>query len=302
MQWFHYHPNEGAAVFTCILFIVISIPLSVLAFRTGMRLSWILVVAALAEALGYAVRAHLASTGNVTMGPYIVSVLLILLAPNALALLNYKVLGHVIELKSPAANALLERPSFRLPFLMNERGLIYSGRMTGLFLASDVICFLVQGAGGGQEASNDPSTQQTGKSVIIVGLVFQVIFFFLFAVLSVYVYISPLYNRSAAEQQAAGKQLLDPSVIGTVFFALFSTVALILARNVYRLIQFAAPLGSYIPTHEWLFYVFDMLAIFTSLVIYTRWHFGLYLPRPVTVSTKKSQQLRGVVMDSEDMA
>ena len=280
--YFHYHPNVAADVVACVAFALISIPLAILAHRTRMHLSWILVGTALAEAIGYALRAVVIN--NVSLGPFIITELLILLAPNALALLNYKVLGQVIDIKSPPPSATnLPKPTLRIPFLMDERGLIYGKRIAWIFFTSDVIGFLIQGGGGGLEASSDLQTQKSGARIIMGGLVFQVIFFALFAVLAVYVYYSPLYNRPPTATQQTQSPTVEKPLMDKVFFALFVTIVLILIRNVYRLIEFAVTPGTYIPSSEWLFYVFDMLAIFVAMLVYMRWHFGLYLPNPHTV-------------------
>ena len=273
----YYYPSLAAAVVAGVLFFLITIPLAVLAVRTGLRLSWILVVTSLAEAVGYALRAVISQ--HPALIPFVVSELPILLAPNALALLNYKVLGQLIQVMSPPAGAEMQPPSCRLPFLMDERGLIRGRRVAWIFFISDVIGFLVQGAGGGEEASTDPGTQRLGNHVVLGGLAFQVVFFFLFAVLAVYVYYSPLYNRPQQQCELKDRQqALEPEQLRRVFSGLFVTIALILVRNVYRLVEFGVAVGSYIPSHEWLFYMFDTLVMFTALLVYTRWHFGLSLP------------------------
>ena len=289
LLYFHYHPSVAAAIVAAVAFAVISLPLTGLSWRTGMRLSWILVGTALAEAIGYVLRA--VTVHHVALGPFLVTELLLLLAPNALALLNYKVLGQVIDRKSPPPSAGLPPPTCRIPFLMDERGLIRGRRVAYIFFTSDVIGFLIQGGGGGQEASSDPSTQKLGAKVIMGGLVFQVIFFALFAALAVYVYCSPLYNQpSSSEQQVEERTRADKQRMVRVFFALFVTILLILLRNVYRLIEFAVTPGSYIPSTEWLFYVFDFVPIFLAMVVYARWHFGLYLPAQQLVVAPVEQQ------------
>ena len=103
-----------------------------------MRLSWLLVATALAEAVGYALRAvaarHVARA-------FLTTELLLLLAPNALALLNYKVLSQLIELKSPPPSAALQLPLCRLPHLMDQRALIRGRRVA--FFTSDVLGCLI---------------------------------------------------------------------------------------------------------------------------------------------------------------
>ena len=299
-----YEPNTALAVIALVLYLLISLPLSYLALRTRLSVTWVLVVTALFEALGYIFR--LAFISNDSLGTYIIMDLLLLLPPNGCALVNYKVLGQVIALTAPPAGQLVDStllPSWRLPYLMDAGGLLRGDRIARVFFASDVVGFLLQLAGGGLEASGG-STATFGDRLLLVGLLIPLLFFALFTCLTIYVCRSPLYDRLAGNTTLPTQQVVvvtesapsradhgqratyEPSGMRKVFFALFLTIALLFTRNIYRVVNSAEGYQGYLNTHEVYFYVFDTLVIFLAFVVYTVWHFGLNLP-PTQPSTPK---------------
>ena len=304
-----YVPNTALAVIALVLYLLISLPLSYLALRTRLSVTWVLVVTALFEALGYIFR--LVFISNDSLGTYIIMDLLLLLPPNGCALVNYKVLGQVIALTAPPAGQLVDStllPRWRLPYLMDAGGLLRGDRIARVFFASDVVGFLLQLAGGGMEASGG-SGASFGSKLLLFGLLVPLLFFGLFTGLTTYVYLSPLYNRVTPISGLSGqvdvitepipsrsdhveRVTYDPSCMSRVFFALFCTLGLLFIRNIYRVANSAAGSQGYMNTHEAFFYVFDTVMILLTFVVYTRWHFGLYLPlssTQVTVSPKRDE-------------
>ncbi|CAO3620779.1 unnamed protein product [Mucor fragilis] len=110
------------------------------------------------------------------LGRYIGMTMFLLLAPNALALVNYKAVGEIIRLSNVETNKFYLRPKF----------------VTWFFFSSDIFSFCLQGAGGGLQSTVDHN--QVGIAVTLVGLAIQLFFFACFAGITFYVQRNPKYQ------------------------------------------------------------------------------------------------------------
>jgi hypothetical protein len=199
------------------------------------------------ETIGYGTR--LRTIWDPSLAPFIVSILTILLAPIFLALINYIVVAKFI--RSTGKRILYISPSI----------------ISYIFFASDFAGLIVQGIGGSILASaKTQSAYNLGSSITLIGLAIQVGFFTIFNFLML--------------KSAFGKdfRLYDRDELKTPFRVLFITSILIYVRNIFRLVEYAVPSGSYIPTHEWLYFSFESAPILSACFIYGIWSFGRTLP------------------------
>lgn len=131
--------------------------------------------------------------------------------------------------------------------------------LTKLFVTGDVLSFLAQALGGAILAQQKASSYNTGRWIIIVGLVIQVLFFGLFLITSVIFHVKLNKMPTLASRKFAWKRHLS---------ALYTGSALILVRSIYRLIEYLEDAGGYLITHEAFAYVFDALLMFAVMIVF----------------------------------
>jgi hypothetical protein len=138
--------------------------------------------------------------------------------------------------------------------------------VTRAFTASDVLCLLIQGGGGGLAGSGDDRLRTMGSRVMLVGLALQLGFFSAFTAVTVHVQREPRFGFAGARR------------VRPLFAAIYATVALMFLRNIFRVVEFGLGYTGYLATHEVFFYCFDLAPILSCFVIFTLFHYGLYLP------------------------
>jgi len=127
-------------------------------------------------------------------------------------------------------------------------------RITCLFVIGDLISFILQGAGGSMEASDD-ANMTTANHIILLGLGIQLIFFFFFIFLT-FVFHSRTRDWDVKANEGDWKRLLH---------VLEASSVLIFIRSIYRIIQFAQGFDGYLISHEVFLYLFDSLLMLILL-------------------------------------
>jgi len=190
---------------------------------------------------------------------YILQYVLILLAPSIFAATIYMILGRTIR-AGKGDNLCLIRPTW----------------LTKLFVTGDVLCFSVQGVGGGilASATNDKAKSDLGKYVILSGLVLQIILFGLFVVIAI------IFHRRLRRTPTKDSHR---STIRweTMLHVLYGVSLLIMVRNVVRVIEYAGGREGYLLSHEWPLYVFDAILMALAMGILLWWFPTLIRPRDV---------------------
>jgi hypothetical protein len=199
------------------------------------------------ETVGYIGRA--ASHNNAeAIGPFVIQNLLLLVAPALFAATIYMVLGRIIRL----LHAEHHSP-------------IRVTRLTKYFVWGDVICFWAQGQGGGLQAVGKPLFTTLGRWIVVGGLILQVLIFCLFIVVA--------WTFNTRINRCPTIQSSNPSIPWKKHMrALYICSALILLRNLVRLIEYLEGYDGWVITHEVMLYIFDslpMLMVFLALAI---WH------------------------------
>ena len=283
-QLLGYQPNEAAALIFCFLFVLSALMLLVLSCRTRSWFVFIGVFTAIAEAGGFGLRFLIARDTTINIGPYVGSTLLILVAPNGLAALNYSALARMIRVFLVAqtddkADSVGWR---RIPYLTDGAGRMRPARVSRTFILSDVLCMVLQFAGSIMAGSTDPSQVSTGQSLIVAGFSLQFIFLGLYTLLIARLYaLHCALKRQGAKLELRDKSLYLTSRLDKAFVCIAATISLIIGRNVYRMIEAE---NRAVSSRELYTYLFDALLIFICFVVFSVLHFGFFLPRSPPVS------------------
>ncbi|SAM09813.1 hypothetical protein [Absidia glauca] len=278
LLYFHYEPINGAPEAFLVVFAIITALFihRIIKSQSGKWL-YILPGTALAEMIGYGFRT--ACVFETTLGMYIGMNFLLLVAPNALALVNYKTLGNVIAAKTPTFTSTDmegQHGVIKDPFWLRPKF------VTWFFFWSDIFAFFMQGSGGGLQAT--ASSQKLGQVITLIGLCVQLFFFAAFTAIAIYVYRSHHYDY----QLLAMNTHHNPKK--RVMTCLFVTIVLLYVRSIYRVAEYATGYDGPIATAEWAFYVFDSAVIVTCFLVYYIWFVGDHLPVPSHVSARDSSQ------------
>ncbi|THY30213.1 RTA1 like protein [Aureobasidium pullulans] len=238
-----YDASVAAAVLFTILFFILSIIhlYQLLRTRTWYLLPFL--IGGIFEGVGYAFRTvSIKQSPDYTLPPYAIQLILPLIAPALLSATMYMSLGRIILVTQAEAVAPIRRTW-----------------LTKLFVTGDILSFLAQALGGAILAQQKASSYNTGRWIIIVGLVIQVLFFGLFLITSVMFHVRLNKMPTLASQKFAWKRHLS---------ALYAGSALILVRSIYRLIEYLEDAGGYLITHEAFAYVFDALLMFAVMIVF----------------------------------
>ncbi|KAG2425793.1 hypothetical protein HXX76_013418 [Chlamydomonas incerta] len=253
VQLFGEMPAIAPAVIALILYALAGLVALLLTWRTRAWFMCVVTITAWLEALGFAARVIVINSPNLNV--YIGMQALLIITPVILPLVDYIVVGRLVALGDAAALHRWIKP-------------VYIPRF---FLASDVFTLMLQGAGGGLISSTDPKSRDMGRNLLLAGLFLQLGFFTAFTALTAWAQT----NRGFGLRERS--KALIPR-LGTVFACLYTTIALMYLRNIFRTVEFIMGYDGYLATHEAFFYGFDFVPIFGSVLIFCVWHFGYYMP------------------------
>lgn len=180
--------------------------------------------------------------------PYIVQSLFILLAPALFAASIYMTLGRVIRATHAESYSLI-----RVTWL------------TKLFVAGDVLTFFIQGGGGGIMASHDPSKVKLGQNIILGGLILQILIFGLFVLVSI---LFHLRLRKQPTRQSSVASLRWQ----TTMLVLYVVSALIVVRNIIRVVEYIGGREGPLLRVEWTIYVFDAVLMAAAMTVWWIWY------------------------------
>ncbi|CAG8947389.1 unnamed protein product [Penicillium salamii] len=244
-----YYPSMGAAVVFIILFAIVTILHTFHLFRTRTWFFIPLVIGGYFELIGYIGRAMSSQQSpNWTIGPYVMQSTLLLIAPALFAASIYMELGRVILMVKGEQLALV-RVSW----------------MTKIFVAGDVLSFLMQASGAGLMVTGSDGSASTGQNVIIGGLIVQIVFFGFFLISAV-IFQRRLNGNSGAAAVASQFPWRKHMA------ALHSSSILVLIRSIVRVVEYVQGESGFLMQHEVFIYVFDGLLMFALMVIFLAIH------------------------------
>ncbi|GME39175.1 Rta-like protein [Neofusicoccum parvum] len=207
------------------------------------------------QVVGYAFRAVSATEyPNQPLPPYIVQYLGLLLAPSLYAASIYMVLGRIIRLTNAHAFTLVK-----------------AQWITKIFVAGDVVSFLMQMGGGGVLASSKTeSGQDLGELLITIGLIVQLIFFGFFIVVSINFH----YRLRSNPTDASRKTSFSWEIY---LYILYIGSILIMVRSIFRVIEYVQGQDGPLLSKEWYLYVFDTALMFLTMVLFNVKHPSIIL-------------------------
>jgi hypothetical protein len=243
---FKYDPSIPLAIAFAVIFFVLSV-IQFVEYYLYRPCGYMLMLgftALIFECVGYIVR--IITVHRPEKGDYIISLLLILLAPILTAYVNYSVTGKMVELAD------------------KQVGWFAPVWIARIFVTSDIATFLIQGIGGAMTISDNITVVNAGKNIVTAGLAVQLASFCLF----IFIALSIQFLEKYELKELANAQ--------KIFWGIHLTMVMLIVRTVYRLIQFQSGATGYATTHEWTFYVFDSSAMVIAFIVYSwpDWHFG----------------------------
>ena len=244
-SWFNAIPKESPAVVALVMYFAVGCANLYVTIKTK---AWFMLIVAFTAGLeigGYACRVIMLY--HPAYDPYVIMQALLIISPIFLALVDYNATGKLMQ------RANIKRVCLKPVWIAR------------LFFASDIFCLAVQGGGAGMASSLNTSVQQTAKTLLLLGLALQLVFFSLFAAITLHIHRSRKYSlRGDCQYRGA-------------FFCLYSTIALMYIRNIYRLIEFSGGFRGTIASNETYFYIFDFTMIWLCFLLFTICHFGFCL-------------------------
>ncbi|KAJ5110903.1 hypothetical protein N7532_001438 [Penicillium argentinense] len=244
MAWtfYYYAPSSAAAGIFTALFGLSSIFHFYQLIRTRTWFMIPFVIGGILETVGYIGRL-LSSTESpdFTKGPYVMQSALILIAPAFLAASIYMTLGRIIFMVDAEQCSMI-----KLKWL------------TKIFVAGDVLSFLMQASGAGLMVKNTSNPSQ-GENIIIGGLFVQIIFFGFFA-------ISAVVFQIRLSRKPTTRSIELSSIWNRHMIALYVSSILILVRSVVRVVEYMQGYDGYLMKNEVFIYVFDALLMFVTML------------------------------------
>lgn len=256
--------------------------------------SMVLIMGALWETGGYIARIF-AVQNQLSSGIYTVQQLLILLAPLWINAYIYMLLGRMIHF-----------------FLVDDRVFKIKARLiTRMFVIFDITAFLIQATGGmmtGPGVSSE--VVQTGLNIYTAGVGVQLFFLVVFAALAVGFQRKLKMQRAASSSRSpfldeeaqshshfrieSPTQVPDLNLAIPLLRLLYIVLALIIIRNIYRLVEFGTGANSPTVKHEWYNYVFDAVPMFFALVLLNVVHPGKTLQGPRSDFSEEDREMKRI--------
>ncbi|KAJ5233665.1 uncharacterized protein N7469_005431 [Penicillium citrinum] len=241
--FYYYTPSTAAAAIFTVLFGLSSIMHFYQLIRTR---TWFMIpflIGGLLETVGYIGRLLSSiEAPDFTKGPYIMQSALILIAPAFLAASIYMTLGRIIQMLDAEQSSVI-----KLRWL------------TKIFVAGDVLSFLMQASGAGIMVK-DMTNPSTGENIIIGGLFVQIVFFGFFA-------ISAVIFQIRLSKRPTARSIELSALWHKHMIALYVASVLILVRSVVRVVEYLQGYDGYLMRTEAFIYVFDALLMFVTMLV-----------------------------------
>ncbi|KAL4878280.1 RTA1 like protein-domain-containing protein [Aspergillus karnatakaensis] len=243
---YYYDPSMAAAAIFIVVFGIVTGLHTYQMFRTRTWFFIPMVLGGYFEFIGCIGRAISSSeTPDWTLGPYIMQSVLMLVAPALFAASIYMYLGRIIML------------------VRGEKfSVIRVGWMTKIFVAGDILSFLMQASGAGILVTDN---QDMGENIIVGGLFVQIAFFGFFVICSFI-----FQRRISGNATALGNASTTPWL--KHLWALYGSSALILVRSIFRVVEYLQGYDGYLLRNEAFIYVLDALLMWFVLVIFVVIH------------------------------
>ncbi|ANB15147.1 Rta1p [Sugiyamaella lignohabitans] len=267
---FGFNPSVAACVVFIVVFTILSAAHIYLVAKKRVLYFSVFCIGGVFEVLGYITRI-ISGHRPSEVGPYAAQTLFILLPPCFFAASIYMTLGRLIRYLH-----VEDLSPMKLKII------------TPIFVFGDVLSLLLQGAGGGIQASGGAHNHTLGSDVVIGGLIVQLIFF------GAFIIVSTIVHRRIRK---INRDLpVDRGTLDKFFLVTYAACILILIRNVYRIIEYAQGFQGFLMVHEVFMYIFDAVLMTGVMVVFIIMHPGNVMVRNVMekpVSTETFAQEEG---------
>ncbi|MCJ1471062.1 hypothetical protein MMC07_009710, partial [Pseudocyphellaria aurata] len=145
---------------------------------------------------------------------------------------------------------------------------IHPGRVISTFVGLDIIVAILTGNGAAQVSNIDNSATglRLGRGLLRTSILLQVICFLGFIALEV------IFHRRCLRGNVLNQKLR------MIIILLYASSALILIRNVYRVVEVFQGYTGYLQNHEAFFYVFDGTLMLINSIMLNLYHPMMFLP------------------------
>ncbi|EXF80726.1 hypothetical protein CFIO01_13595 [Colletotrichum fioriniae PJ7] len=260
MNLYKYSPSGAAAMIFFVAFVIGGAWHLYIIIRKRAWYFTPMLIGCILELVGYMGR-FLSSNAPDVIGFFMIQTLCLLVAPALFAASIYMVLGRlIIHLRSESFSPI--KPS----------------RLTKTFVIGDILSFIVQIMGAGMLASS--STMNTGKTVILLGLAVQLMFFGLFVIASAVFHLRVSRHMPPAvmdEEAQAGWRRLFSGWRG-VMSVLYIASVMIFVRSLFRLAEYVEGNDGVLLGTEAFLYIFDALLMLGVVAITAVFHPAKYVP------------------------
>ncbi|KAJ9206613.1 hypothetical protein DTO164E3_854 [Paecilomyces variotii] len=267
-----YYPNRGANVFFAVVFGICTL----VTFLVGVnRKTWTFAFAVTAgfalETVGYIGRIILHNNPWSSTG-FKIQIVCLILAPTLICAGIYLTLKHIALAISPHLSRLNPR--------------LY----TWLFIPFDIFCLVLQGVGGGVDASAEthPKLLPTGNNIIISGIVLQVVILSIFGLLSVdFFYRAKRYHGRDGDgdgdgdgEVVMGKKREQARVWRDRKFRIFvGAVSLAYLGILIRIAEMSGGWGNPVMQNEGLFIALEGVMVLYPAVLLSIFPPGIFFPQ-----------------------
>lgn len=134
--------------------------------------------------------------------------------------------------------------------------------LTRIFLTGDIMAMAIQGGSAGMMVISDLAS--IGETIVVVGLAFHIVVFGVFWTTAALFHVRMRRDPAAASlpEYLKWQQLLG---------MLYGSSALIMARSIFRMVEFIMGHDGYLLSNEWPLYVFDSVPMLIVMVIFFWW-------------------------------
>ncbi|KAH9229878.1 hypothetical protein COL26b_001361 [Colletotrichum chrysophilum] len=253
----NYYPSFAAAIAFAVVFGVLTAVHIWQAARYKKRWCWVIIMASIWETLAFVFRS-LSTRYQQNSGIYLIFQIFILLAPLWVNAFAYMTLGRMIHFFHPSRSLLRVPATF----------------FAALFVALDVVSFIIQLVGGSMAGPTAPPEEQMRAIHIYMGGIgLQEVFILAFVGLAL------IFQRDMrrAEKLHNGREGWRPLV-----WALYFSLGSITVRIVYRLVEFSSGNGvdNQLITREGYFYALEAVPMVLAIGVFNVVHPGARMDGP----------------------
>uniref|UniRef100_A0A0B7JU48 RTA1 like protein n=1 Tax=Bionectria ochroleuca TaxID=29856 RepID=A0A0B7JU48_BIOOC len=273
--WLYLPSTVAGGIFTA-LFVLST---AFVAWRMIKSRAWfctVFIIGGLLQVVGYAARS-VARDKTDQLIPYVIQSTFILVSPALFAASVYMVLARIIRSLN-----------------VESLSIIPIRWLTKIFVAGDVVSFVVQASGAGIMASG--GSMSTGENIILGGLFVQIIVFGVFVITS-----ALFHKRYNSTQVAHVLYAADNQDWMKIMHMLYAVSGLIMVRSIFRVVEYIMGHDGYLLANEWPLYIFDAVLMFFVVVLFG-WRFPGYLAKGNTKNAPdaESSPSEQYIMDTRD--